>query len=167
MNLATQGHKLNYYKNIKKCDIILFSMLCPVWTHTLICMPVETCNKKISPNKKHAHILHAKVISKNRSRDLCIRAAVTPRTSASTGIQSRGPLRQQADASTQLRPDAVAVGDFNPEAELRCQGRALTFPGNPTPCPRSAGEQRTQKGAGQGELCHRDEGWGDGQCEGG
>lgn len=50
---------------------------------------------------------------------------------------------------------------------LRCQGRALTFPGNPTPCPLSAGGQRKQKGAGQGELCHRDEGWDEGQREGG
>lgn len=69
-----------------------------------------------------------------------------------------------------MKPDvvaAVAVGDFNHAAELKCQGRALTFPGNPTPCPLSAGEQRTQKGAGQGELCHRDEGWGEGQREGG
>lgn len=76
--------------------------------------------------------------------------------------------RQQADPGTQVKPDAaVAVGDFNHAAELKCQGRALTFPGNPTPCPLSAGEQRTQKGAGQGELCHRDEGWGEGQREGG
>lgn len=63
-----------------------------------------------------------------------------------------------------MKPDAVAavaVGDYNHAAELKCQGRALTFPGNPTSCPLSAGEQRTQKGAGQGELCHRDEGWGE------
>jgi len=69
-----------------------------------------------------------------------------------------------------VKPDgvaAVAVGDFNHAAELKCQGRALTFPGNPTPCPLSAGVQRTQKGAGQGELCHRYEGWGVGQWEGG
>lgn len=58
-------------------------------------------------------------------------------------------------------------GDFNHAAELKCQGRALTFPGNPTPCPLSAGEQRTQKGAGQGELCHRDGGRGEEQREGG
>lgn len=56
---------------------------------------------------------------------------------------------------------------FNHAAELTCQGRALTFPGNPTPCPLSAGEQQTQMGAGQGELCHRDEGWGEWQGEGG
>lgn len=66
-----------------------------------------------------------------------------------------------------MKPEAVAVGGFNHAAELKCQGRALTFPGNPTPCPLSAGEQRTQKGAGQGELCHRDEGWGEGQRKGG
>ena len=69
-----------------------------------------------------------------------------------------------------MKPDAVvavAVGDFNHAAELKFQGRALTFPGNPTPYPLSAGEQRTQKGAGQGELCHRDEGRGEGQREGG
>lgn len=69
-----------------------------------------------------------------------------------------------------MKPDAVAgvaVRDLNHAAELKCQGRALTFPGNPTSCPQSAGEQRTQKGAGQGELCHRDEGWGEGQREGG
>lgn len=72
-----------------------------------------------------------------------------------------------------MKPDAaVAVEDFNHAAELKCQGRALTFPGNPTPCPLSAGEQRTQKGAGQGELCHRDEGRGEeqrkeGWCRGG
>lgn len=82
--------------------------------------------------------------------------------------------RQQADpGGTQVKPDAaVAVEDFNHAAELKCQGRALTFPGNPTPCPLSAGEQRTQKGAGQGELCHRDEGRGEeqrkeGWCRGG
>lgn len=57
--------------------------------------------------------------------------------------------------------------DLNHAAELKCQGRALTFPGNPTPCPLSAGEQRTQKGAGQGELCHRDEGRGEEQRRGG
>lgn len=69
-----------------------------------------------------------------------------------------------------MKPDAVAavaVGDYNHAAKLKCQGRALTFPGNPTPCPLSAGEQRIQKGAGQGELCHRDEGQGEGQREGG
>lgn len=145
-------------------------MLYPVWTHTDLyagCNGQQKKTQKKTKNIHAAHILHAKEISKNQSRDLCIWAAVTPRTSASTGIQRHGLLRQQADASTQLKPDAVAVGDFNPAAELTCQGRALTFPGNPTPCPRSAGEQRTQKGAGQGELCHRDEGWGDGQCEGG
>lgn len=66
-----------------------------------------------------------------------------------------------------MRPEAVAVGGFNHAAELKCQGRALTFPGNPTPCPLSAGEQWTQKGAGQGELCRRDEGRGEGQRKGG
>lgn len=104
---------------------------------------------------------------------MCTGTAITPQTEntarhADTKICEC--FRQQADPGTQVRPyavAAVAVGDFNHAAELKCQGRALTFPGNPTPCPLSAGEQRTQKGAGQGELCHRDEGWGEGQREGG
>lgn len=79
--------------------------------------------------------------------------------------------RQQADAGELGRGEgepgvAAAVEDSNHAAELECQGRALTFPGSPTPCPLSAGEQRTLKGAGQGELCHRDEGRGEEQRRG-
>lgn len=103
---------------------------------------------------------------------MCTGKAITPQTkNRARHCDTRSEsFRQQADPDTQVKPDAVAavaVGDFNHAAELKCQGRALTFPGNPTPCPLSAGEQRTQKGAGQGELCHRDEGWGEGQREGG
>lgn len=76
-------------------------------------------------------------------------------------------ISRQTQAHRRNQMQVAAVEDFNHAAELKCQGRALTFPGNPTPCPLSAGEQRTQKGAGQGELCHRDEGWGEGQREGG
>lgn len=75
-------------------------------------------------------------------------------------------LRQQADQGTQVKPDAVAAVELETlttQPSCSARGRALTFPGNPTPCPLSAGGQRTQKGAGQGELCHRDEGWGVGQ----
>ena len=120
---------------------------------------------------------HAAEIKANQeSRDLCIMCmgtAITPQTNnraCHSDTKICESFRQQADPGTQVKPDAVAavaVGDFNHAAELKCQGRALTFPGNPTPCPLSAGGQRTQKGAGQGGLCHRDEGWGEGQREGG
>lgn len=67
-----------------------------------------------------------------------------------------------------MKPDAVAavaVQDLKSgsRAELKCQGRALTFPGNPRPCPLSAEGRQTQKGVGQGELCLQNEEYGEGQ----
>lgn len=102
---------------------------------------------------------------------MCSGPATTP-TAHNRHAKMCESWRQQADAGElgvgEGEPGvAAAVEDFNPAAELECQGRALTFPGSPTPCPLSAGEQRTLKGAGQGGLCHRDEGRGEVQRRGG